>query len=532
LITSYTWGKIDPLVLLKNNEADLREEGALIAHKSRLPITIYDSIQLCKMLGERYLWCDSLCIMQNTSDKHDQIQQMDLIYQGAVLCIVAAAGLDANAGLPGISRERKMRQHIVEVDDMKLANTLWDVAPSVEATFWRSRGWCFQEDLLSTRKLIFTPQQTYFQCPHRQCNEDTHCVTHSLDLTPNRSSQDLNMENTSNWNIYKNLVAEYSACHLSFEADMLNAFAGIACYLSKSVYRGCPLVMGIPFCSIEVGILWHPATRLRRRSGTNLPSWSWVGWVGMISYADEDENIFERTISRIQWDIGVDSDEPSQIMTCLPPQSWAGWKGWKRHAVGQLNQVHYTHVDLPSTRWFSHPILQQQWPIKATTPLLHCTADVVSLKLTGEHTDSWYQECTEDVHEICYLKVFDRNGHQAGVVVMDGATYEKTAFAQASFAFMKVSQTTLRFRGDPAWDEESKSLAGKPGEPAINTCGPVDPGDAEFDQDVYDGNICWCMYNVLVVEFEGDVARRIAVGRVHITAFDNAHPERKSFKFG
>ena len=50
--------------------------------------------------------------MQDTPDKHTQIQQMDRIYQEAAFCIVAAVGMGANAGLPGVSGPRNARQRI------------------------------------------------------------------------------------------------------------------------------------------------------------------------------------------------------------------------------------------------------------------------------------------------------------------------------------------------------------------------------------------------------------------------------------
>ncbi len=69
----------------------------------QLPPTIRDSIILCRLLKRRYLWIDSLCITQNdASTLRGQLEQMDLIYQCAEFTIVAAAGLGANAGLPGI----------------------------------------------------------------------------------------------------------------------------------------------------------------------------------------------------------------------------------------------------------------------------------------------------------------------------------------------------------------------------------------------------------------------------------------------
>jgi hypothetical protein len=458
--------------------------------------------------------------MQDTVDKHDQIQQMDKIYQNALLCIVAAAGRDANAGLPGVSTQRDVRQSIIELDDMKLSNTVADLTTSLEGTFWRSRGWCFQENLLSARKLIFTPDQTYYHCEHGQCMEHTHSFDHeNLVSSRDHSSLGLDIDNVSNWRVYKDVVGEYSSCELSFEADMLNAFMGLSSFLSKELFMGWPFIIGIPLCSLEVGLLWQPAMRLRRRVTTKLPSWSWVGWVGLINYADENE--FERTIS---------------VMSAMdaPLDHSALRQDWQRHVVGELNDVHYTRVDLPSTRWFSHPIpALPEWPPRlSSNVLLRCTAEIAKLNITGTHAELWYQSCSEDEHDVCHLQVYDRERHRAGVVVMDGATYEQTSFSQSTFTFVKIAQSTLTARDDPAWSEKSKSFAGQPRKPAINPRDPLDPSEEEFDQEVYDRNICWCMYNVLVVKFEGEIARRIAVGRVHVDAFDGADPEQKTFCLG
>jgi len=54
-------------------------------------------------MGERYLWVDALCIIQDDSmDKEWQIARMGSIYSSAVFTIVAACGVDADAGLPGV----------------------------------------------------------------------------------------------------------------------------------------------------------------------------------------------------------------------------------------------------------------------------------------------------------------------------------------------------------------------------------------------------------------------------------------------
>lgn len=540
---SYTWGKVDPLVLKKDNESDLRQEGALNKYKSKLPVTIQDAIALCRTLGERFLWVDSLCIMQDTVDKHDQIQQMDRIYQEAALTIIAAAGRDANAGLPGVSGPRDVRQRVLKIDGVRLANVVTSLDTSIASSFWQSRGWTFQESLLSARKVIFTPDQTYYHCQHGECSEDTYSRLHkSLELAPSAIPIRLNVDNQSNWTIYRNIIAEYCKRYLSFETDVLNALAGISSFMSWSIFLDCPLVMGIPFCSIEVGLFWHPSERLRRRTGTEFPSWSWAGWVGMVEYPDtmEYDNIFERTISHVRWEFESEAEtsQRQEVITCMPPSTWPEWKHWlQRAAIDYADEQYYVHTNLPPTRLFAHPIPQAPWPIQAQTSLLKLTADVATLKLTGSHADLWYasEECAEGDHYVCRLQVYSRTNHRAGVAVMDGATYDSIKFTESSlFSFVKISQTTLApGRDDPAWDAETETFAGKPGEEAINPQPEIDREDEEFDQSVYGRNICWCLYNVLVVRFEGDVARRIAVGQVHIHAFDrDSSMERRTFWLG
>ncbi len=65
---------------------------------------------LAQKIGERYIWCDALCLIQNDPDDVDRgIKSMDLIYENAELTVVAACGHDANAGLPGVHKSTRMR---------------------------------------------------------------------------------------------------------------------------------------------------------------------------------------------------------------------------------------------------------------------------------------------------------------------------------------------------------------------------------------------------------------------------------------
>ncbi|EGO57012.1 hypothetical protein NEUTE1DRAFT_130771 [Neurospora tetrasperma FGSC 2508] len=157
---SYVWGQA--------GEAGFRgpvlREDALTLPDD-LPLVISDAIEVVKRLGYRYLWIDRYCIPQNDSPvKHIQIGKMDRIYSCSVLTIIAAAGDGPEYGLPGVSSRHRTEQVSVQVTEE--ISLLFYKKPrnSVAASKWNTRGWTYQEGLLSKRQLVFTDKMTYFQC--------------------------------------------------------------------------------------------------------------------------------------------------------------------------------------------------------------------------------------------------------------------------------------------------------------------------------------------------------------------------------
>lgn len=118
---SYVWGAIGRQILTLENEAELSEPGSL-QHEWMIPRTISDTIQLVRSLGVRYLWVDSLCVMEHVGDKRRQLPLMGEIYARAQLVVLATAGTDANAGLPGFRIDREEFQSIETIDDMRFLN--------------------------------------------------------------------------------------------------------------------------------------------------------------------------------------------------------------------------------------------------------------------------------------------------------------------------------------------------------------------------------------------------------------------------
>ncbi len=69
-----------------------------------LPATVEDALVLTAALRGKYLWVDALCIIQDDhADKLEMLPWMHLIYSAAQLTIIAAAGTDCGAGLPGFA---------------------------------------------------------------------------------------------------------------------------------------------------------------------------------------------------------------------------------------------------------------------------------------------------------------------------------------------------------------------------------------------------------------------------------------------
>ncbi|KAF2034549.1 heterokaryon incompatibility [Setomelanomma holmii] len=141
---SYAWGTRPFLTLNKANEAALREQGCL--SRASLPDTIADVIEVVEKMGNRYLWVDSLCIIQD--DEFDQkrfIDRMGTIYQQADLTIVALCGEDAYAGLPGVRKDKpRMRQRGIEIKGVSMLPVMmptgWAETYKLAETKWTTRA--------------------------------------------------------------------------------------------------------------------------------------------------------------------------------------------------------------------------------------------------------------------------------------------------------------------------------------------------------------------------------------------------------
>lgn len=96
---SYVWGP-DTKGLLTRSTFDRYALTGSLTHEDP-PLTIRNTIDLIADLGERYLWVDSLCIIQDDlDDKRKYLSLMGEIYNAAMVVLVAAVET-AHSGLLG-----------------------------------------------------------------------------------------------------------------------------------------------------------------------------------------------------------------------------------------------------------------------------------------------------------------------------------------------------------------------------------------------------------------------------------------------
>lgn len=293
---SYVWGRSPSLATTKENFTDLCKPRSLkeVRGTPGLPATIRDAMTLIRALGLRYLWVDRLCIIQDdeASIKHN-ISSMNSIYAEAYITVVASGGIDAQQGLPGVPGGSKALQHPQSV--LKFGSACNLVIGSGDRRNFRERrfhkydrrGWTFQEEPLSRRRLIFQDEQVIWFCVEMSnaVGLDSFAISGYDKTRPDTNKTtgpslvpDARLPNIL---IYVGLVSGYTERVLTFPEDRLRAFSGILGALCDQFQSG--FHYGLPEDCLDLALLWttHPRSEGTQRI-THLPSWSWVGWTGDI----------------------------------------------------------------------------------------------------------------------------------------------------------------------------------------------------------------------------------------------------------
>ena len=250
---------------------------------SSLPQTAQDAVWWTRELGLDYLWLDSLCILQdNLSDWELELSSMADIYRKSTVTIAATRAANAHEGcLPSGNKLNMIpcspREGICILPDY--ARESWIFLKSTLDT----RAWCFQEIHLAARVLRVSAEELAWQC--RTCKrlesnpgvQLVHDIQDNVTFFGSRPLDARFREGDRPFKLWYALVQNFGRRNLSFAADILPAFSGMAQHFQAILKAS--YVAGLWQEDIHRGLMWpmsEPGQHVAYRS----PSWSWAAVEG------------------------------------------------------------------------------------------------------------------------------------------------------------------------------------------------------------------------------------------------------------
>ncbi|KJZ74886.1 hypothetical protein HIM_05795 [Hirsutella minnesotensis 3608] len=286
----YCWGR--PANYVCTSRATLGERKSTITLR-QLPKTFQDAIAVTRKLGVRYIWIDSLCIIQDDERdwEHESARMAD-VYSNAYLTIAATGKSSSSDGLflgrsarvyfrvPLKEETSYTKGHILLCplqagNDFKLEDYI-----SMRSEPLSQRAWAFQERVLSRRVLHFTSTQVFFECLEGSAFEDglrlsrRYCsvwLNQDFDTAFSSRSSGKGEHPRAHWN---QLVRQYSSRKLTFPSDKLPALAGVAEVYSKLLDD--QYVCGLWRKSMIEGLYWRSLDMSTAAPEYRAPSWSWA----------------------------------------------------------------------------------------------------------------------------------------------------------------------------------------------------------------------------------------------------------------
>jgi hypothetical protein len=149
---SHCWGTIPMLKLARSNLASLQTAIAL----EDLCKTFQDALRLARRFGIKYLWIDSLCIIQDDEEDWSlEVGKMSIVYGQSILSIAATAATDGSKRLHFPRDATTVPICQVETSGGTILDyaTGDDLYNDVHRSPLSRRAWAFQERFFAPRTL-------------------------------------------------------------------------------------------------------------------------------------------------------------------------------------------------------------------------------------------------------------------------------------------------------------------------------------------------------------------------------------------
>jgi hypothetical protein len=289
---SHCWGSSQHLKTTCANISAMKE-GIAIADLAK---TFQDAIIVTKELGLRYLWIDSLCIIQDDKDDWEQESaKMSSIFENAYITIAASCAADDRFGFLS---PRPQRDYISFQNSHVQAFAVpprYFVSPEnlmlMPDEPVNKRAWTLQERLLSLRTLHFGRSQISFECKSEFWTEDGYMRCKALNyMNRDKVNAQSSLHDSDLQAPWNRIVKEYSNRELTFAIDKLPALGGLAHrfdlanYSSTDKNRSSKYLAGLWRHNLIIDLNWWPQNgNCTSAPSYRAPSWSWASIDGPVS---------------------------------------------------------------------------------------------------------------------------------------------------------------------------------------------------------------------------------------------------------
>ncbi|KAI0837762.1 HET-domain-containing protein [Hypoxylon sp. FL0890] len=317
---SHCWGKAKTLKLLQANLQTLLNS----IHIDDLPTSYKEAILITMALGYRYIWIDSLCIIQDSmEDWTKEAAMMQDVYENSSLNICASAAAENSEASfefrdPAIISPPEVVSSWtgLEVQTYRVADAEM-FEKEIEFSPLRQRAWVLQEVWLSRRSLSLTKTQFWWECKqkiaceayprgmpseliHENIARDMHERNEMCRRTQSLSSDQImsfehsgatEQEIDRQW---YDLVESYSNCGLTNPSDKLIAFSGITQHFCRKYSLvDDDYIAGIWRWQLPAALCWQTQKHgpTHRPDVYRAPSWSWASVEGSLHFTLHNENI-------------------------------------------------------------------------------------------------------------------------------------------------------------------------------------------------------------------------------------------------
>ncbi|KAF8848679.1 HET-domain-containing protein [Acephala macrosclerotiorum] len=286
---SHCWGQ--QVKRLRTISETLEHHKTIIGY-DELPNLFRDAILLTLRLKIKYIWIDSLCIIQDDDkDWAEQSAQMAQIYENAYLVI--AAGSSAHSGQSFLNTPNRSESQSIPVGQN--SDSASALARKIPATGMHEtyegyysnpdpldeRAWTLQERILATRLVNYSSTELQWMCKtHRTC-EGGH-----RDRSRHHSSIHSIVSPSGAYAFWQETVKEFSHRRLTYAKDKLPALAGVASKIAAAT--GDEYFAGLWKRNLAWDLCWErhmwEIVRWRATENPRAPSFSWASVEGNVYY--------------------------------------------------------------------------------------------------------------------------------------------------------------------------------------------------------------------------------------------------------